>query len=168
MPRGGPRSTLAPIMYSIRAQHGILVEAELSGRLTTAEALRAASQAFALAEAEGIRRAVCDVRGVERGPGNLLLVAAIFASRYREDMRVALVSRPEQLAMVQRFARYTGGRAGVGAFVTPEAAADWLDSEAVAPRLSSTELRHLTDLARQWAPRAVDPVADKGRRSGAA
>jgi hypothetical protein len=155
-------------MYTIRAQHGGLLDTELSGRLTTTEALRAVSQSFALAEADGITRAVFDVRGVERGPGNLLLVAAAFASRYQRGMRVALVSRPEQFGLVQRFARYTGARAGVGAFVTPEAAADWLDSEAVAPRLSSTELRHLADLARQWAPRAADPAADKGRRSGAA
>ena len=155
-------------MYSIRAQHGELLDTEFSGRLTTTEALRAVSQSFALAEADGIRRAMCDVRGVERGPGNLLLVAAAFASRYQRGMRVALVSRPEQFGLVQRFARYTGGRAGVGAFVTPEAAADWLDSEDVAPRLSSTELRHLTDLARQWPRRAVDPAEGQGRRSGAA
>lgn len=168
MPGGGWRRTLAAIMYTIRAQHGEMLDTELCGRLTTAEALRAVSQSFELAEAGGITRAVCDVRGVERGPGNLLLVAAAFASRYQRGMRVALVSRPEQFGLVQRFARYAGGRAGVGAFVTREAAADWLDSEDVAPRLSSTELRDLADLARQWRWRAVDPAGDQGRRSGAA
>lgn len=168
MPQRLSRSTLAPIMYSIRAQRGELLDTELSGRLTTAEALRAVSQSFALAEADGIWRAVCDVRAVERGPGNLLLVAASFASRYQEGMRVALVSRPEQLALVRRFARYTGSRAGVAAFLTPEAAANWLDSEDVAPRLSSTEQRHLTEFARQWLRTSPGPVEDQGRRSGAA
>lgn len=168
MPGQAPRSTLASIMYSIRAQHRELLDTELSGRLTTTEALRAVSQSFALAEADGITRAVCDVRGVERGPGNLLLVAAAFASRYQRGMRVALVSRPEQFGLVQRFARYTGGRAGVGVFVTCEAAADWLDSEDVAPRLSSGELRHLRDLARQWSRMSPGLVEDEGRRSGAA
>jgi hypothetical protein len=155
-------------MYSIRAQHGRLLDVELSGRLTTTEALRAVSQSFALAEADGIRRAVCDVRDVERGPGNLLLVAAIFASRYQPGMRVAVISRPEQFGMVQRFTRYAGARAGVAAFVTPEAAADWLDSDDVAPRLSSGELRHLTALSRRWARTSPEPAEDQGYRSGAA
>ncbi|MBE0609086.1 MAG: hypothetical protein IH609_06890 [Dehalococcoidia bacterium] len=52
--------------------------------------------------------------------------------------------------------------------MTPEAAADWLDSEDVAPRLSSTEQRHLTALARQWSRTPPGPVEDQGPRSGAA
>lgn len=155
-------------MYVIRARHGNLIEAELSGRLTTAETLRAVSQAFTLAEADGITRAVCDTRGIERGPGNLLLVAAAFAARNREGMRVALVSRQEQFALVQRFARYTGARAGVGVFTMLETATSWLTSREAPPRLSVTELRHFTELARQWSRIAAEPVEEQGRRSGAA
>lgn len=155
-------------MYVIRASHGNLIEAELSGRLTTAETLRAVSQAFTLAEAVGVTRAVCDTRAIERGPGNLLLVAAAFAARYQRGMRVALVSRPEQFALVQRFARYTGARAGVGVFTMIETATGWLNSGEAPPRLSSTELRHFTELARQWSRTTAGPVEEQGRRSGAA
>jgi hypothetical protein len=155
-------------MYMIRTTHGNLVEIELSGRMTTAEALRAVSQACALAETDGSSRAICDVRGVERGPGNLLLVAAMLAAHYRRGMRVALVARPQQLGLAQRFARYTGARERVGAFATPEAAANWLASSEAAPRISSTELRHLADLSRQWAPEVSGRAEDERRRSGAA
>lgn len=155
-------------MYVIRARHGNVIEAELSGRLTTAETLRAVSQAFTLAEVDGITRAVCDTRGIERGPGNLLLVAAAFAARNRGEVRVALVSLPGQFALVQRFARYTGARAGVGVFTARETAIEWLNSREAPARLSSTELRHLTELARQWSRAAAEPVDEQGRRSGAA
>lgn len=155
-------------MYVIRARHGNLLEAELSGRLTTPEVLRAVSQAFTLAEADAVTRAVCDVRGVERGPGNLLLVAAALSSRYQEGMRIAIVSLPEQVALAQRFARYSGRRDGLGTFTTLEAATRWLDSGEAPPRLSSTEQRHLTELARQWSRATAAPVETQGRRSGAA
>ena len=155
-------------MYVIRARHGNLIEAEFSGRLTTAETLRAVSQAFTLAEADGITRAMCDTRGVERGPGNLLLVAAAFAARNRIEVRVALGSRPEQFALGQRFARYTGARTGVGVFTTRETATAWLNSGEAPARPSSTELRHRTERARQWSRADAGPVEEQGRRSGAA
>jgi hypothetical protein len=56
-------------MYSIRvdAESNQLLVA-LSGRVTTAEALRAVSQAFTLAEAGHILAIRCDTAGLQRGP----------------------------------------------------------------------------------------------------
>ncbi len=138
-------------MYTIRAdsaQH--LLRIEMSGRVTTGEALRALSQSMALADASGIPAVSCDLSEVERGPGGLLMLAAVFSSRYHHPMRVAFVGNPGQARMVQRFMNFTGRAHAMGFFTAAENPERWLAEAPVqrrpAPRLSATARRHARTL----------------------
>ncbi len=154
-------------MYIIRVVDGARIEAEFSGHVRAEEALRAASQAFALAEAANLDRAICNLRGVERGPEGLAEVGAAIAWRMGPTARVALVIAPGQHRLAQWFARRAGGPGAISAFHSITEAAAWLGMERPQPRLSSTELRHLRDLVRQSAPPPGEH-ARAVRRSGAA
>ncbi|GMV85964.1 MAG: hypothetical protein AMXMBFR80_18190 [Dehalococcoidia bacterium] len=154
-------------MYVIRVVDGARVEAEFSGHVRAEEALRAISQAFALAEAGNLERAICDLRGVERGPEGLAVAAAAAACRMGPNTRVALVIVPARQRLARWFARRAGGPGAIAAFHSMPGAAEWLEMNRPRPRLSSTELRHLRDLAREMAaPRGER--AGETRRSGAA
>lgn len=168
MPRARPGWTLARGMYVIRADATHVLHAGFSGRPTTEEALRALSQAFALAEAGGIMLATCDIREVERAPGNLVVLAAAFAACHVRGMQVAFVSRPEHHTIVRRFTRYTGVRVGLGVFEHPGQAMQWLTGAAVPALRSSTESRHYSELARQWQHASADAGTDALRQPPAA
>lgn len=143
------------------------MEAEFSGYVSTGEALRAASQAFALAEAGHLDRAICDLRGVERGPEGLQVVRAACAGRIPPGARVALVAGPAQRRLARWLARMGGRHGAVAEFPSREEAEEWLGQEQPRIRLSSTELRHLRELAGRP---ALPPLSrgEAARRSGAA
>ncbi|MCE7927793.1 MAG: hypothetical protein HUU14_07155 [Dehalococcoidia bacterium] len=131
-------------MYTIRVDtaHGLL-EIELSGRLVTSEALRAMSQAFAIAEAGTLTTTLCDVRELDRGPASSMVVAAALAVRFQPGSRLAFVARQPQLRFLQRVIRFSGIREGVLAFPAREEAETWLlPSMRAARRPRSTERRH--------------------------
>lgn len=114
-------------MYAIRVDdERKLLRVELSGRVTTDEALRAVSQAYTLAEAGGIRAMLCDLGALRRGPGSLLVVAAALAGGYSDGLRVALVGARDRSRMLERLVRFSGIGAGIGAFSTIEDAGAWL------------------------------------------
>jgi hypothetical protein len=154
-------------MYVIRVIDGRRVEAEFSGYVSTGEALRAASQAFALVEAGKLDRAICDFRAVERGPEGLQVVRAACAGRIPPGARVALVVAPGQRRLVRWLARMAVGRGAVAGFSSGEEAAEWLAQDHPAARLSSTELRHRREMA--WRT-GLPPGGhvEAARRSGAA
>jgi hypothetical protein len=133
-------------MYTIRvdsAQH--LLRIEMSGRVTTGEALRALSQAVALADASRISAVSCDISEVERGPGGMLMLAAVFSSRYHHPMRVAFIGEPGQARTAQRFINFTGHSYSMGFFTPSENAGEWLSEtpqQAGNGRLSETAERH--------------------------
>lgn len=112
-------------MYTIRVTPEGRIWAAVSGRVTTSEALRLVSQGFALAEAGAITDLLVDVRGVERGPGQWLMVAAMVASRLEGPMRLAVVTGPGQEPVVRRILRYTGARGRAALFMDEGAALRW-------------------------------------------
>ncbi|MCC7365422.1 MAG: hypothetical protein IT303_13735 [Dehalococcoidia bacterium] len=135
-------------MYAIRVDESRkLLRVELSGRLTTDEALRAVSQSITLAEASNIRAVVCDLSQLYRGPGGLLLVSAAIAAGFRPGMRLALVGRKAHLRAAARVLRFSGLRQGTATFEAPDEAERWLGPAMRPPaRISQTELRHATTL----------------------
>ena len=139
-------------MYTIRVDSAQqLLRIVMSGRLTTGEALRALSQAMTLADASGIPAVSCDLSEVERGPGGLLMLAAVFSSRYQHPMRVAFVGNPGQARMVQRFMNFTGRAHAMGFFSAAENPEAWLretpaSKKLPALRLSATARRHARTL----------------------
>lgn len=157
-------------MYSIRvdAESNQLLVA-LSGRVTTAEALRAVSQAFTLAEAGHILAIRCDTAGLQRGPGGTVLVAAAIAARYRDGMRLSIVGDGVRRRLAERIARFSRIPAeGILAVDTVAEAQAWLQPVLRrAPRLSGTELRHV-DVLTHPAPRPADRPAAASRAEGAA
>lgn len=117
-------------MYTIRAgQKPGMVAVELRQRVTTTEALRALTQVFALMEAGGLRAARVDVRGVERGPGGLLLLASAMATRRAPGQRIAFVAGPRQARLTARLARFSGLGPAVDMFDSLEDADAWLGEE---------------------------------------
>lgn len=116
-------------VYTIVSERGrARITIELSGRVTTAEALRAVSQAAAMARADDLDRFLCDLRGVERGPGGLIEVAAAMAVHYRPGMRIAFVTGDRQGAIVRRLIRLAGSPTGMHVAGTRQSATRWLQS----------------------------------------
>ncbi len=134
-----------------------------SDRVTSAEGLRAISQAFALADAGAVTAALCDLSDVRRGPGNYLELGVALATRIRSGMRIAFVAGRAQRPFVRRLARFSGIREGLGLFETRQEAERWLSAAAGAPAPSSVRRRHYQEIAR---PRTTG--SEPGRRKGAA
>lgn len=148
-------------MYQIRVRPGSdALEATFSEELTARESLRAISQAFALANAGAVARALCDIRGVSSGPPveALAPIAASLRARLGTGQRVALLCWPAQLALVRRFARAASGGCEVGVFTRDEDARQWLES-AAGQRLSTTAMRHL-----RADPNAAAEAPESGKR----
>lgn len=136
-------------MYALREDAARkLLRIDFSGRLTTDEALRALSQAFTLTEATDIRGVRCDLTGITRGPGGLLMIAAALAMRFRPGVRVALLSAEQQIPFAARLVRFSGVSDGMMAFESATEADAWLS--VVLPRqnarISSTARRHASEM----------------------
>lgn len=132
-------------MYAIRVRaDGNVLEAAFSGSVTTEEVLRAVSQAFVLAEAGGISRAICDLREVVDGVGNgsLSIIAASFTARFHAGQRISMLCTHEQLPTARRFARFARLGEGFGVFTRESDAITWLES-VPSHRISETMLRHM-------------------------
>ena len=154
-------------MYAIRVETSTQrLVVTLSERLSTEEALRAVSQTFALAEAGNLTTIWCDLQSLERGPANLVVVAAALSARYQEGMRIAFIARAEQVRLLQRLVRFSGIRQGVNGFLEAAQAEAWLSLPARNNAiLSSTGRRHARDLA-PVAP--ATHTAEPTRRRGVA
>lgn len=153
-------------MYSIRVDPARpTMRIDLSGRLTTDEALRALSQAFALAEAGNIAIVFCDLRDLDRGPGNLLPLAAALNASYQAPLRIAFAGGSHQLPLARRFTKFTGLPGSVRCFATETEAIDWLATRRTSERLSSTERRHAEEMLR--AHQALSPTVAASRRKRA-
>jgi hypothetical protein len=131
-------------MYAIRVDAGQgLLRVEVSGRLVTAEALRAMSQAFTLAEASGLKSAFCDVRELDRGPAGTMVIAASLSVLFQPGTRIAFIARSEQLSFLARLVRFSGIRRGIRSFTSESEALVWLIPAVRAAREpSSTAGRH--------------------------
>ncbi|MCC6382730.1 MAG: hypothetical protein IT304_09480 [Dehalococcoidia bacterium] len=129
-------------MYTIRAdaqQETLCIE--LSGRIRTEEALRAASQAAALLEAGALESVFCDMRAATRGPGGLLVVAASIAAAHRPGMRVAFLAGDGQARTAARLCRFAGLQEAGQVFASEAAAIAWLRPRR-AQQLDVTARRH--------------------------
>lgn len=148
-------------MYAIRARalDGV-VEARFSGHVAPEEALRAVSQAFALAEAGEIHRGLCDLRQVSHRAGNTIVLGAAFASRFTQEHRVALICDRRQLSLCRRLTRLAGYGERLGVFTREVDAEAWVASvQRIAP--SETALRHV--MSDQALPaHAVEPKTKVG------
>jgi len=152
-------------MYVIRAPGPGSLEITFSDRVTTAEGLRAISQAFALADAGSVTSALCDLTGIERGPANYLELAVALATRIRPGMRIAFVASRAQRPFVSRLARFSGIGDGLGLFETRTNAEQWCNGESRGRQPSSREMRHYRELA-QTRPQTEQP--QRAPRRGAA
>lgn len=119
-------------MYAIRVepQHNRLHVA-LTGRVTTEEALRALSQSALLLDTDGLTEVLCDITGIDRGPGRLLAVASALALRMPTSAKVALTARPEQERITRRILRFSGAGSRARCFLDPELATAWLEERRV-------------------------------------
>lgn len=153
-------------MYAIRVdENRKLLRVELSGWLTTDEALRAVSQSVTLAEASDIAAIMCDMTQLERGPAGVLLVGAAITTGLGPGMRLALVGRRPHLRAAARVLRFAGLRQGAATFEGIPDAERWLAPVLRQPsRLSQTELRHAEALG--LAPRSGAQSAARQRRPG--
>ncbi|MBE7518135.1 MAG: hypothetical protein HS107_02730 [Thermoflexaceae bacterium] len=153
-------------MYAIRVDtaHGLL-QIELSGRLVTSEALRAMSQAFAIAEAGSLNTAICDVRALHRGPAGSMVVAAALAIRFQKGWKLAFVASESQMRFLGRVIRFSGLREGIRVVSRPEAAEAWLlPSLRASRRPGSTERRHAEQLLGR--PRRASPASPNRDAAG--
>ena len=153
-------------MYTIRVDTAAeMLRADASGRIDTEEALRAISQAFALADAGLLARILCDVREVERGP-NLATVSAALATRCRGGLRIALLIRTEQRAIARKLMRLAGSPPGLRVFESAPGASSWLIPGTAG--YASPEQRHLEGLAESRESEAGPRRAPKRRAEPAA
>jgi len=118
------------------------IEVTLTGCVPAGEALRAISQAGALASAGGLGRALCDLRGVQQGPERdaFPVIEAALRDALQPGRRAALLCRDEQLGLLRRLVRGAGGEIGV--FTRVDDARSWLAGRPV-QRLSGAARRHL-------------------------
>ena len=141
-------------MYAIRVDAAEdMLRAEASGRVGTDQALRAISQAFALADAGVLARVLCDAREVERGP-HLGTISAALRTRCRGGLRIALLVRSEQRPFAERLIHLAGAPRGLRAFESMAGASAWLAPQTAG--YASPERRHLEGLAE---PRDSEPAA---------
>lgn len=134
-------------MYAIRVRvEEALVEVRASRQVAPEEALRAVSQAFALAEAGSISRGICDVTEVGRHASSLIVLGAAFAARFTSQHRVAVVCGPGQLTFCRRLARLSGFGDNFGLFTRESDAREWISARA-ASSCPQTTLRHLAGQA---------------------
>lgn len=115
-------------MYVIRATpESTVIEARLSGVVDTSEALRAVSQAFALADAGGLARILVDI--VELTANfDPVVVATSLAIRLESAVRIALICTEEHLPGAREFAKLARGGGNFGVFTRSEDAEAWLVS----------------------------------------
>lgn len=154
-------------MYAIRVDPRNLLLVTLNGAMSTEEALRAVSQAAALAAAGGIGLILCDLRGLERRPGGLGLIAASVVNAGPAGWRMALVARPDQVAVAARFGRMSARRGEAAVFAGSDSAIRWL-AEVERRRISETEARHYRELTRRWQESPGDGEPAVTRKTGAA
>jgi len=148
-------------MYVIRAHGPGSLEVTFSERVTTAEALRAISQAFALADAGSAASALCDVSAVERGPGSYLELAVALATRVHPGMRIAFVAARPQRPFLARLARFSGIAGGLGIFESRAEAEQWRRAESPRREPSGRVQRHYRELTRQRTPTGQAPPAPR-------
>ena len=116
-------------MYVIRVDHNrTLLKVECSGHITTAEAVRAISQAFALAEAGNIWAMAVDVTAVTIGPDEIDVVGAALAASHRLGTRIAFVTGTGTRTIVDRLRRLSGVPDAAGAFESDAGARAWLET----------------------------------------
>lgn len=147
-------------MYAIRVRaEEAVVEVVVSGRPGPEEAMRAVSQAFALAEAGSISRALCDLIAVGRDAPGIAVLGATLVARIGPDQRVAVVCAKTQLAFCRRLARRTGFGDNLGIFTREADARAWLTAPSGHGTLSGPARRHLLP---------ADRVAESARETRAA
>jgi hypothetical protein len=140
-------------MYVIRSlQPSALLHVELSGCVSTEEALRAISQAATLASVDGAVSVLCDVSAVSEAPDTLVPAAVLLGSAISPAMRVAVVSQPHQQPLIEKLMRVARVRRLVRFFQDQQSASAWLAS-ASRRRISETGLRHATEPAKARANR---------------
>lgn len=132
-------------MYAIRVlvDEGLL-EVTASGYVGPEEALRAVAQGFALAEAGGISRAVCDMTALTHDASSIVVLGAAFASRFQPGQRMAVVCNPRQLSLCRKLATLSRFGENFGLFTREADARAWLTAASRATHVSPTALRHLT------------------------
>lgn len=131
-------------MYAIRVwADEAVVEVVVSGLVDPEEGLRAVSQAFALAEAGRISRALCDLTGAGRDASSITILGAGLAARLTPPQRVAVVCTEAQLAFCRRLVHRSGFGENLGIFTREGDARAWLTSPVSHGRLAGPARRHL-------------------------
>jgi hypothetical protein len=155
-------------MYLIRANtERPLLNVELSGHVTTDEAVRMLTLAAELIETDKHQGVLCDVSSLDYGPDRSATVAAVLAALLPAHLRVAVTGPAPALRGVARIARLAHA-GSIRTFDSASAAEGWL-AEAVGTRtvLPATARRHVQDLAAPT-PTPDPATAASARRISAA
>jgi hypothetical protein len=130
-----------------------LLNVELSGAVSTEEALRAVAQASTLAEAGHARVIRCDLHPVHEGPDCTPLVAAALAANYHPSFSVVFVGQEEKLRALRPFLRRLSAIGRVHCFDSNAAAEAFISEECgLRKHLPSTAQRHVDDLFATQSP----------------
>jgi hypothetical protein len=153
-------------MYHIRTRPDRpLLEIELSGHVTTDEAVRLLTLATELVRSDGVRAVRCDMTSLDYGPERPATVAAVLAALLPTGVRIAVTARPGTLRGVSRVVRLAHATETIRLFESPADADAWLSLAAgVRSSVPATAQRHVDDLL---AP-SQERTAPAPRRSSAA
>jgi hypothetical protein len=154
-------------MYLIREQQDrSLLTLELSGHVTTDEAVSMVNIVAEMVRTDSIRAVRCDIYALEFGPDRPAAVAATLAALVSPGLRIAVMALEPQMRSIRRIfglACLSDARA----FASPGEAENWL-AEVVGHRtqLPATAKRHAEELL--GAAPAPDPSSAPARRVTAA
>jgi hypothetical protein len=155
-------------MYLIRANtERPLLNIELSGHVTTDEAVRMLTLAAELIKTDKHRGVLCDVSALDYGPDRPATVAAVLAALLPVHLRVAVTGLAPTLRGVARITGLAHAGGSIRTFDSAAEAEDWL-SEVVGTRttLPATAQRHLQEMTSPTP--TPDPAAAPARRTSAA
>ncbi len=156
-------------MYLIRVdQARRLLTLELSGYVTTDEAVAAVCIAAEVARTDALKAARCDTFALEYGPDRPAAVAAAIAALIPADLRVAFTSPEAHLRGLRRLLRLAHF-ANARVFTSPARAETWL-AGVVGHRTSlpATAKRHVEGLLGASPPPSSPGAAATPRRITAA
>jgi hypothetical protein len=147
-------------MYHIRTgRDRPLLEIELSGHVTTDEAVRLLTLATELVRSDKVRAVRCDMTSLDYGPERPATVAAVLAALLPTGVRIAVTGRAGTLRGVSRVVRLAHATGAIRLFDSAADADAWLSLAAgVRNSVPATAQRHVDDLLAPSQERAAPPA----------
>jgi hypothetical protein len=148
-------------MYHIRTRPDRpLLEIELSGHVTTDEAVRLLTLATELVRSDRLRAVRCEMTALDYGPERPATVAAVLAALLPSGVRIAVTGRPGALRGASRVVRLARATETIRLFESAADADAWLSQAAgVRTGVPATAQRHVDDLFAPAPERTSPPAA---------